>query len=112
MNLADIIALAKQGYKPSDIKELVALEAEASNAGQPEVSPQPGEETSNDEQIEANPQPEELHYKELYEKQQKEIEQIREELKTAQAANVNRNIADENEKNVEELLADAFREYM
>ena len=25
MNLADIIALAKQGYKPQDIKELIAL---------------------------------------------------------------------------------------
>ena len=25
MNIADIIALAKQGYKPSDIKELIAM---------------------------------------------------------------------------------------
>ena len=25
MNLSDIIALAKQGYKPADIRELIAL---------------------------------------------------------------------------------------
>ena len=36
MNLKDIIELAKQGYKPSDIKELIALSQEQEQEQEPE----------------------------------------------------------------------------
>lgn len=40
MNLSDIIALAKQGYKPADIRELIALGNEQEKK-QPEPQPDP-----------------------------------------------------------------------
>ena len=75
LNFVDIVALAKQGYKPSDIKELLALdipespeapetpEAPAEVPLDPEVSDdtataakataQPAEDTTKDAEIEA-----------------------------------------------------------
>ena len=41
MNLSDIIALAKQGYKPSDIRELIALGNEQERKTQPDPKPDP-----------------------------------------------------------------------
>ena len=42
MSLKDIIELAKQGYKPSDIKELIALsqESEQDTEQEPEQEPE------------------------------------------------------------------------
>lgn len=75
LNFGDIVALAKQGYKPADIKELMALdipetpeapetpEPPAENPAPPEKSddtateakatPQPAEDTTKDAEIEA-----------------------------------------------------------
>ena len=41
MNLSDIIALAKQGYKPADIRELIALGNEQDKQKQPDPQPDP-----------------------------------------------------------------------
>ena len=41
MNLSDIIALAKQGYKPADIRELIALGNEQEKQKQPDPQPDP-----------------------------------------------------------------------
>ena len=39
MNLKDILELAKQGYKPNDIKELIALSREDNSKDDPEDNP-------------------------------------------------------------------------
>ena len=41
MNLSDIIALAKHGYKPADIRELIALGNEQEKQKQPDPQPDP-----------------------------------------------------------------------
>lgn len=41
MNIADIIALAKQGYKPSDIKELIAMAEPENPIDPPAPDPTP-----------------------------------------------------------------------
>ena len=55
MNLSDIIALAKQGYKPSDIRELIALGNEQEKK-QPD--PQPDPEPTTPPEPAAEPAPE------------------------------------------------------
>lgn len=87
MNITDIIALAKQGYKPSDIKELMALaepeqpiippvpEAEkAPEPEQPESVPKEAE-TVPKESTQPAPAESTEHVKEL----EKKIEALQEE---------------------------------
>ena len=87
----DIVALAKAGYKPGDVKELITLSemAEQSQQEEPQgaapatdepksVSPEPKVVTENAEP--AKPE-EAVDYKKLY-------EQTQEDLKKAQAANI------------------------
>ena len=56
MNLSDIIALAKQGYKPSDIRELIALGNEQEKQKQPD--PQSDPEPTTPPEPAAEPAPE------------------------------------------------------
>ena len=51
MKLEDIIALAKAGYKPSDIKELVKLAEEPKEPAEPKESKEPDEPDERDKQI-------------------------------------------------------------
>ena len=93
MTLTDIIALAKQGYKPNDIKELIALADNEPNQNPTPVTPT--EEAPNeDEQKELVSQEvyAEPDYKELYLQAQKEKDALTDSLKTAQANNINRDI--------------------
>ena len=39
--ISDIVALAKQGYKPADIKELLEINAEQAPEQVPELTPEP-----------------------------------------------------------------------
>lgn len=83
MNLMDIIALAKQGYKPSDIKELLELSAPSAAATptEPEQDPpvpsdpvpaQPEDEPEGDTDPDPDPEPD---YKKMYEDLKHEIQQ-------------------------------------
>lgn len=87
MNLTDIISLAKQGYKPNDIKELIAL-AEPMETEQPAPPENPAEEApvmeEQKEPVKQEPV-EVIDYKALYEESQKK-------LHAAQQANINTNI--------------------
>ena len=65
MKLEDIIALAKQGYKPSDIKELVALAEVETKEG-------PKEEAKEEAKEEQKEEP-----KEEPEENKKEIEELK-----------------------------------
>ena len=57
MNLSDIIALAKQGYKPSDIRELIALGNEQEQK-QKQPDPQPDPDPTTPPEPVAEPAPE------------------------------------------------------
>lgn len=93
MDLSDIIVLAKQGYKPADIKELIKM-SEASQQSAQDQTDQGQSEGANskdgaDETIalDANEkktetptgtQSEDINYKELYEKSQAELSKAQE----------------------------------
>lgn len=87
MTLSDIIALAKQGYKPNDIKELIAL-----GENEPEAKPEPenpAEELPAQSEEEKEPVTQEavdeVDYKALYEDTLKK-------LGDAQKQNINQEI--------------------
>lgn len=108
MNLTDIIALAKQGYKPSDIKELLELSAPSAAATptEPEQDPpvpsdpvpaKPEDEPEGVTDPETDPEPD---YKKMYEDLKHEIQQ----------KNVRTNSqSSEPEKSLEDKMADLIR---
>lgn len=109
MNLTDIIALAKQGYKPSDIKELLSLAATDSAEKEDPGSDQSvsadqatgDSEESEDEQEQTEEKPADPDYKKLYEDLKKET----------QRKNVRENSQQE-EKTLDEKMADLIRSIM
>ena len=95
MNIADIITLAKQGYKPSDIKELIELTNAAEQQAPviPETA-EPDIETAED----TDNKP--IDYKALYEAQTEELNKLKadnkkvnDDLKQAQKDNINQDIS-------------------
>ena len=93
MTLNDIITLAKQGYKPADIKELIQMAEGQDDAPQVEqvaISTQSEEPESEETPIveDAAQAPEveqSVDYKKLYEEEKKKVE-------TIQQSNVKKNI--------------------
>ena len=92
VSISDLIALAKAGYTPANVKEIITL-SEKAEAAKPEeqqtaTAPTVEATTASAEPIKASeneatavePKKEEIDYKELYEKSQ-------EDLKKAQAQN-------------------------
>lgn len=103
MNLSDIIALAKQGYKPGDIKELIDMAKP-----EPVETPEPVEAPKVIEKEEPQaeePKAAEPDYKKMYEESQAA-------LKKAQEANRRQPAPEPVKVNEEEQLADIVRSFM
>ena len=96
MKLTDIIELAKQGYKPADIRELLKIETETEPQPQQDPEPQP-----EPEQPAEDPEPE-PDYKTLYE----------EEKAKRQAAARKQEVVKGNTKSVEDTLLDIAKMYI
>lgn len=78
MNIMDIIALAKQGYKPGDIKELIEL---AKTVPEPEPFNPPAKEPEKDAEGKKEPE------NPVETPQNDEIENIKKELESVKAEN-------------------------
>lgn len=98
ITLNDIVALAKQGYKPGDIKELISL-SEKADAEKPEEQqkaagaidePKPADSEAKEPTENVKPanaeQKDDVDYKKLYEQSQSD-------LKKAQEANIKKDSA-------------------
>lgn len=95
MNITDIIALAKQGYKPADIKELIELSTLDVNSDVPDT------ETGTPDEPDTENDNKPVDYKALYENSIKELETVKasnkklsDDLKQAQADNSNKDVSD------------------
>lgn len=102
MKFEDILALAKQGYKPADIKELLAIEPK-----EEEPKEEPKDEPKEEPKEEPKKEPkEEPDYKKLYEESQ-------EALKRAQQKNTHQDASGkEDEKTDSEILMDFAKSFM
>lgn len=112
MNLTDIIALAKAGYKPADIKELVSLSTDNATLNETKPTESLAEEVpqvSEAQNATMQPEVEEkptIDYKALY-------EQAQSELKKAQQNNIRQNVSSEvNEKSDLDILNEITSSFM
>lgn len=114
MNLADIISLAKQGYTPKDIRDLIELATDNEPDAveeKPDTSA-PIEDKTEDTATEpaaepaskSEPAQQPINNDTLL----KEVESLKEQLKKAQENNINRNADDQKESN-EDIMNNAFR---
>lgn len=113
MNLTDVIALAKAGYKPADIKELVSLaEPEQKDDSKDDSKDEPKEDSKEDPKEDSKDEPKDN--KEI-EDLKKEISDLKQALKTAQEANVKKDASgNEGAKKQTDLdiLADYAKSFM
>ena len=111
MKLDDIIALAKQGYKPGDIKELLGM-AEENKTAEPETLP---EEPAQ----QAAATPEEQPPVDTVEQAQTDntavledkIKELEGKLQQAQQANLDASTAPKKEETAADILADYLQKF-
>ena len=122
MNLSDIIALAKQGYKPADIRELIALGNEQEKQKQPD--PQPDPEPIPQPEPAAEPAPEPgtgaaerppeaaVAAADNNTSPDPQIEDLKRQIAELQAANARRGQPDGGQKSNEEILAEMAKGFV
>ena len=111
LSIMDTLALARAGYKKSEIKEIM----EQSNAT--EELPAPAEETSVKNEAEKEPEVEkpvaddEPDYKTMYTDLQKQVESLTSKLEAAQKANINSDVSRTQTKvSTSEAINNIFRD--
>ena len=122
MNLSDIIALAKQGYKPADIRELITLGNEQEKQKQPD--PQPDPEPIPQPEPAAEPAPEPgtgaaerppeaaVAAADNNTSPDPQIEDLKRQIAELQAANARRGQPDGGQKSNEEILAEMAKGFV
>lgn len=107
MNLTDIIALAKQGYKPSDIKELLEIGNTQLSAddSSPETEPK-------GEDIPPTAPPEEVEKTEDDTEKDRLIKQLQSQIRELQQSNTRISRAEEPKQDYHKTLEDMARNFM
>ncbi|MBO5662613.1 MAG: hypothetical protein J6S12_01990 [Alphaproteobacteria bacterium] len=113
MKFTDIIELAKKGYTPNDIRELLAIEVpEETDAKPNEVSSESVKVAHDDAQAEEHTEEVEKPEMEL-DAATEEINKLKKEIEKLQAANTRRERpAPEPKKSNKEILEDMARRFM
>ena len=123
LKLEDIVALAKQGYKPADVKELIELSKSA------ETSDSSGSEELQETKEELQKPEEDLKKPEANEKPiqgtiaaeasndkvvdyKKKVEELEAKISELQKANTTKNIADTDTKSDSDVVADLMKSFM
>lgn len=112
MTIGDIVALAKAGYKPADVKELIEMTKEEkkdiADTSDPanDDSSEPAAEVSPLASAVPDKTEDDTDYKALY-------EQAKKDLATAQKENVNKDIssAEDNQSDAD-IIKDLIKEFM
>lgn len=108
ISFGDIVALAKQGYKPADIKELMALdipeEPESTETGKEDPTPAPESTDDTATEAKATPQPVEVD-------KDKEIEELKKTVAELQKTKQSENQAG-NAPDPQKDLDDIVRSFM
>ena len=125
-NLDDIIELAKQGYKPADIKELIELsksegtKPEDKKPEDDQKKEQPKKENPEDDQKKEQPkddqkeQPKDdaVDYKGKVTQLEEELQKTKELLQKLQTENTKKDASGGNEKTDAEAFAEAMKSFM
>ena len=111
MNLIDIIALAKAGYKKADIDELLAVPIDEPDPEPAAGSTDPDDGSKGEPEPSPEPSANDPDYEQLYNDLRSELEKVKNDLKVAQDANRKKPV-DPNDPDPMSELADVFRSYM
>lgn len=111
LSILDVVALAKAGYKPGEVKEIMAM----ANVTEEAPAPAPKESANPEVQKEpentvASPEPD---YKAMFETQQKQIEELSSKLEAAQKANIATDVSSSQKKvSTSDTINNIFREVL
>lgn len=116
MNLKDLIALAKQGYTPADIRDLIALSDKADDPAQSQVE-EAEQKTTPEEAPKEEAEPvndaDAIDYKKLYEEEKTKNDQLSANLQKAQSNNVSMDMSHKTDsKTDEDILNDFVKSFM
>ena len=118
IRIADIVALAKQGYKPSDIKELLSFVSSEDGApkedkniqGEKTEEPETGKEQPEKEQQKPTEEPQKVVAIDEY---KKKVEELEKELENLKKENTKKDVSgNASQKSDEDILNDITRSYM
>ena len=103
MKFSDILDLAKQGYKPSDIKELLSIDTDTKPEQETDMKSEPEQETDMksepEQETDMKSEPEQ-DYKKMYEETLKKLDAL-------QKAN-QRQPVEEHKDSVNDIIRDVF----
>ena len=117
MNFTDIVALAKEGYKPSDIKELMALESSQEVPSMKEEKEDQDKKTEQHEdgkeRLDEAPKKstDDSSKDSAIDEYKKKIEELEKQVKKLQSENVHKDY-DKERPSDEETLNDITRSFM
>lgn len=103
MNFTDLIALAKQGYTPKDIKELLSIQIPEGEA--PKQDPEPVTEPATEEEPEKGQEPAEPEMNQ-------ELEALRKQVSDLQAQLARQGRPEPQKADPEKALQDIARKFM
>ena len=115
MILTDIIALAKAGYSPKDIKDLIALAEptpQAPEAPDPEPEPEKKPEPETPSIEEPTKEIPAIDEKSNVIDYQEKVKELEAKIAEMQKENVSKDISGNETKSDDDLLADLVRKYM
>lgn len=113
MKLTDIIALAKQGYTPSDIRELIALSTDETETPVETAPAEPALAPAEEQEIEEAPPAEDQASGRVDTETTEKINKLESQLKAIQEQNTRRPRPEEAPQKTEtEMLQDMVRKFM
>ena len=109
----DIVALAKAGFTPAAVKELMAMDKQTPAEDPPEISPK---EEEQPEEVKAPEEPEMKEatpeLKDTTEELQKQIDDLKKQLKEAQKNNTKKNLSNEVSASKTNTIDEIVRSFM
>lgn len=119
MNIMDIVALAKAGYKVQDVKELIELSNSASTVTEPPAQAEPtspventAKETAQPPKAEQKPQEKPQDNAINIESLQKELEAAKEQIKTLQNINTKQNLSNASTESDQDVMDNFVKSFM
>lgn len=117
MIISDLVALAKQGFTPADVKELLKMDNSHDDSAEDPISTENGSDqktVQKDDQQDAEQvdDGDAIDYKTKYEDLKGKIEKLEHDLQAAQSNNVRTDISDHTEVDYEKQIQDLARSFM
>ena len=106
----DVLAFAKAGYTPKDVREIMAMAESAEEAPTPAVEEVAKNEVQKDPEVKQDDSPT-PDYKAMFEAQQKQLDELKSKLDAAQKANIASDVSQTQTKvSASETINNIFRD--